>query len=88
MSTRAAKVAPPDLGRRLALRLPEAALALGLSESSLRRLLPELDGCVLRAGGCVLLTVDGLRRWLDRQTAAEDAAASAEADALLGALDK
>jgi excisionase family DNA binding protein len=50
---------------RLALRPREAAEALGISERTFRQLLPELPH--LRAGGCVLIPVDGLRQWLADQ---------------------
>jgi excisionase family DNA binding protein len=53
------------LSERLALRPAEAARALGISERTLRTLLPELPH--VRAGGVVLLPVEALRRWLDEQ---------------------
>ncbi len=54
--------APLRLSDRLALRPKEAAQVLGLSERSLRALLPQLPH--VRAGGAVLLPVDLLREWL------------------------
>lgn len=70
---------PVDLRCRLALRIPEAAMALGISESSLRRALPELEGCVLRVGGTVLLSVRSLTRWVEQRAKAESAQVQAEA---------
>jgi hypothetical protein len=50
------------LSDRLALRPREVAEALGLSERSLRGLLPQLP--VVRTRGAVLLPVEALRDWL------------------------
>ncbi len=50
------------LSERLALRPREAAKALGLSERSLRELLPVLP--VVRTRRAVLIPVDALREWL------------------------
>ncbi len=50
------------LSERLALRPREAAQALGLSERSLRELLPQLP--VVRTRRAVLIPVDALREWL------------------------
>ncbi len=50
------------LSDRLALRPREAAQALGLSERSLRELLPQLP--VIRTRRAVLIPVDALREWL------------------------
>ena len=58
-----------DLGARLALRPKEAATVLGVSERWLREHLPELPH--VRRDGCVLLPVDGLRKWLDREAEVE-----------------
>ena len=58
-----------DLTNRLALRPKEAALALGLSERTLRQILPELPH--IRVGGAVLLPVEGLQAWLREQSRAE-----------------
>ncbi len=53
---------PPDLSTRLALRPAEAARALGISERTLRAMLPRLP--VVRSGGLVLIPVEALRDWL------------------------
>ncbi len=50
------------LADRLALRPKEAARVLGVSERTLRALLPDLPH--VRVGGVVLLPVDPLREWL------------------------
>jgi excisionase family DNA binding protein len=64
---------PPDpgliLSNRLALRPAEAARVLGVSPSTLRRLLPEIPH--VRLAGAVLVPVDGLRRWLEEQAKRE-----------------
>jgi excisionase family DNA binding protein len=57
-----------DLRGRLALRPREAAEVLGISERTLRQMLPELPH--YRAGGCVLIPVDDLRQWLSEQAQA------------------
>jgi excisionase family DNA binding protein len=56
------------LADRLALRTKEAAEALGISEGTMRKLLPKLP--VVREGGVVLIPVDPLREWLRKR--AED----------------
>ena len=57
-----------DLRSRFALRIPEAAQALGVSESTLRRLLPELAACdaVVAVGGQRRISVTGLERYIAR----------------------
>jgi len=64
---------PVRMDERLALRPAEAARALGIGERTLRQLLPILPH--VRAGGTVLLPVEGLRRWLDEQAKGERARA-------------
>ena len=54
-----------NLATRLALRPKEAAEALGISERTLRQILPELPH--VRVGGVVLLPVEALRAWLTDQ---------------------
>ncbi len=58
-----------DLQNRLALRVPEAARCLGLSERHLRQILPRVPH--FRAGGCVLLPVKALEAWLSTQAKTE-----------------
>jgi excisionase family DNA binding protein len=57
------------LSERLALRPAEAARALGVSERTLRTLLPRLPH--VRLSGTVLLPVRDLERWLHEQARAE-----------------
>ena len=59
----------PQLSERLALRPKEAAEALGISERTLRQLLPELP--TVRRGGVGLVPVAGLREWLREESEAE-----------------
>ena len=59
----------------LALRPKEAARALGISERTLRQMLPELPH--FRVGGVVLLPVEELREWLRTQAAQEGKQAGA-----------
>ena len=54
---------------RLALRPKEAAEALGISERTLRQLLPELP--TVRRGNVVLVPVAGLQEWLREQSEVE-----------------
>jgi excisionase family DNA binding protein len=68
--------AAPDVPR-LALTIPEAASALGISERHLRTMLSELPHC--RIGGRVVLPVDALHEWLRRQAQAEQQGAEAVA---------
>ena len=69
------------MDERLALRPAEAARALGIGERTLRQLLPTLPH--LRAGGTVLLPVEGLRRWLEEQAKIEKTRADAIVDDIL-----
>ena len=73
------------LGDRLALRPREAAEALGISERSLRQLLPELPH--LRLGGCVVLPVDSLRAWLIAQAETQQRRTDAAVDEVLLSLE-
>ncbi len=61
-----------NLSTRLALRPKEAALALGISERTLRGLLPELPH--FRRGGVVMIPVRPLEDWLKDQSKAEQSA--------------
>ncbi len=69
------------LAERLALRPAEAARALGIGERTLRQLLPTLPH--VRAGGTVLIPVEGLRRWLEEQAKIECARADVVAEEIL-----
>ena len=52
-----------DLANRLALRPAEVAAALGISESALRRVAPELPR--VQIGGLFVYPVAALAKWLD-----------------------
>ncbi len=69
------------LADRLALRPREAARVLGVSERTLRALLPELPH--VRVGGVVLLPVDPLREWLREHAEANGKDAGSVADEVL-----
>jgi hypothetical protein len=58
-----------DLRSRIALRPAEAAKALGVSDRTLRSMLPHLPH--FREGGVVLIPVEGLRRWADERAQCE-----------------
>jgi excisionase family DNA binding protein len=73
-----------NLADRLALRPKEAAMALGVSERTLRTLLPRLPH--VRVGGVVLVPLEGLRRWLEAEARAGSARADAEIREFLGDL--
>ncbi len=73
-----------DLTSRLALRPKEAAEALGVSERTLRQMLPELPH--VRVGGVVLLPVDALRGWLLEQAKVEQGRAEKVAEEVLRAV--
>jgi len=77
---------PVRLDERLALRPAEAARALGIGERTLRQLLPTLPH--IRAGGTVLLPVEGLRRWLEQQAKSEEARGDAVAREILDEMQR
>ena len=57
------------LSNRLALTVPEAADAIGVSERHLREMLPELPH--LRMGTRVVIPVEDLKKWLSQQADTE-----------------
>jgi excisionase family DNA binding protein len=61
----------PRLDGRLALRISEAAEALGVCENTLRRLITHEGLPVVRAGGVVLVPVETAREWLQKRARAE-----------------
>ncbi len=69
------------LSDRLALSIPEAAAALGVSERHLRELLPEIPHVHLR--GRVVIPVRGMEEWLRDQAKAERNRAETIADEVL-----
>ncbi len=75
----------PQLSDRLALRPKEAAEALGISERTLRQLLPELP--TVRRGNIVLVPVAGLQEWLRDESEAEKGRAEKAVTEILEAVD-
>ena len=89
-----ARAAPPTgglarngvrCGHRIALRPKEAAHALGVSERTLRQMLPELP--IVRHGGVVLLPVGSLRAWLEKRARIATAQSDAMAEELIRSLE-
>jgi len=76
----------PELGQRLALTVPEAATALGVSERHLRSMLPELPHVHL--GGRVVLPVEPLREWLRARAQAEQRSAEQVAREIVESMSK
>ena len=76
---------PIRLSSRLALRTKEVATALGISERTLRQLLPELP--TVRRGNIVLVPIEGLREWLREESEAEKSRSEAVAGKILKAVD-
>ena len=78
--------ARPRLADRLALRVTEVAEALGLSERTVRQILPELPH--VRVGSAVVIPVDQLREWLrdraQQETGAVDRAVDEVLEGLVG----
>ena len=70
-----------DLRNRLALRQSEAAKVLGISIRTLRNLTPYLP--TVRAGGVLLYPVEGVREWLRKEAADQEAQADALAEQIL-----
>ena len=73
----------PDvrLADRLALTVPEAARAVGVSERHLRGMLPEIPHT--RLGGRVVIPVEPFRDWLRDRARAEQATADQVAGEIL-----
>jgi hypothetical protein len=70
-----------DLSTRLALRPNEAAMALGISERTLRGLLPELPH--IRCGSVVMIPVKPLEGWLKDRSKAEQSVADEIANEIM-----
>jgi excisionase family DNA binding protein len=75
-----------ELTDRLALRPAEVARALGLSERTIRQILPQLPH--LRIGGAVLVPVEGLREWLRTQSRIEGSTVDRAVQEVLASLEK
>ena len=81
MRTRGRKLGDGEavrLADRLALRLPEAAAVLGVSDRTLRSLVPELPH--IRRGRVLLFPVESLQAWLRDEARTEKARADAIAE--------
>ena len=74
-----------DLSQRLALTVPEAAAAVGVSERHLRSILPELPHC--RIGGRVVIPVAALAGWLQARTRQEQGRVDAAVEEIMGTLE-
>ena len=70
-----------SLPDRLALRPVEVAEVLGISERTVRQLLPELPH--VRVGSAVLVPVEALRGWLLERAKAEQGKVDAAVDEIL-----
>ena len=74
----------PQLATRLALRPAEVAKALGVSERTVRQILPELPH--LRIGTAVVVPVDALRTWLQERARVEPQRVDSAVDEIMGSL--
>lgn len=77
---------PLVLGSRLGLRPSEAAAALGISERSLRKILPELP--YTRLGTSIVIPVDALQHWLAERVSSRDQQAERTAQEILEAIER
>ena len=69
------------LSARLALTIPEAAAAVGVSVRHLRTLLPEIPHC--RLGDRIVIPVSMLDEWLRKQAGKEQTVVGKAVDAIL-----
>ena len=77
--------APQVRTARLALTIKESAAALGISERTLRDLLPEIPHTHL--GRRVVIPVEQLREWLHSRARAEEMGSNRVAEEILAALN-
>ena len=75
----------PQLSGRLALTVPEAAAAIGVSERHLRSMLPEIPHLYL--GGRVVIPVDALRTWLQKRAEIEGSRVDAAVEEVLSDIE-
>ena len=75
-----------QLDTRLALRPSEAAGALGVSERTIRKMLPELPHTYF--GTAIVIPVDALRQWLAERVAHQDQEAAQAAEAILSSIGR
>jgi excisionase family DNA binding protein len=73
-----------DLANRLALTLDETAVVLGISRRKLDDIVRELP--TLRVGSRVLVSVEGLRKWVDECACGERIDVDAVVDAVVSEL--
>ena len=76
----------PALSDRLALRPAEVAEALGLSERTIRQILPELPH--VRIGSAVLVPTDMLKEWLRERAQQEKGAVDQAVEDVLDGLGR
>ncbi len=69
------------LSERLALSIPEAARAMGVSERLMRTLLPDIPHC--RLGNRVVIPVAPLDEWLRQQAGKEQTVVGKAVDEIL-----
>ena len=75
----------PEQPERLGLRPAEVAKALGLSERTIREVLPEIPH--LRIGTAIVIPIDALREWLNDQAKAGKGRVDAAVDDILSELE-
>ncbi len=69
------------LSERLALSIPEAAAAVGVSERLMRTLLPEIPHC--HVGNRIVIPVSMLDEWLRKQAQEEQTVVGKAVDEIL-----
>ncbi len=74
-----------DLSNRLALTVPEAATAVGVSERHLRSMLSEIPHTHL--GSRVVIPIEPFKEWLRKRAEAQGARADAVAEEILETLE-
>jgi hypothetical protein len=74
-----------ELAGRLALRMEEAAEALGIAEGTVRNYLPQIPH--FRLGRTLLFPVDGLRKWLSDQADTQRSRADKAVEEILSSVD-
>ena len=74
-----------ELSGRLALTVPEAAAAIGVSERHLRSMLPQIPHLYL--GGRVVIPVDALRTWLQKRAEIEGSRVDAAVEEVLSDIE-
>jgi excisionase family DNA binding protein len=73
------------LQNRLALRIEEAAKALGIAEGTVRNFLSQIPH--FRLGRTLLFPVDGLRKWANDQASTQDDHADKAVEEILSAVE-